>query len=110
MSTEWNEADLLGIDLDQLKTESPTHPKQAKNHRRIERQGRAYWSQQVPAPTTWVTLAQAANRFFVHPETIRRWIKAGHIDHDRAGQRIMVDVEQVEDWLTTRRETQTAIH
>lgn len=34
----------LGIDLDALQTESPLHPDQLRNHRRITKAGEAYWS------------------------------------------------------------------
>lgn len=34
----------MGIDLDQLKRESPVHPDQLRNHRDIIKKGEEYWS------------------------------------------------------------------
>lgn len=41
-----NEAELRGINLDQLRTESPTHPKQVKIRREHEARANIYWKQQ----------------------------------------------------------------
>lgn len=105
-----NHAELLGIDLEQLKTESPDHVKQIKIRRKIQARSDHYWGQKIPEPTKWLSLAEVANRLFVHPETVRRWIKSGHIGHKRVKNRIVVDVQDIEDWLATRRAGHTSTH
>jgi hypothetical protein len=97
-------AEEMGIDLEDLKRESPMHPQQLRNHRRISRQAAEYWanerflarlgdgredeSMRDGFPTDvdgyqWRTIESLAKQFWVHPNTIRNWVKKGLLPERR---------------------------
>ena len=98
-----NQAEHLGIDVEQLKAEAFDHPAQVSNHRHLRQKAEAYWGQLRPELDPWVTLKEASRHTHYSPESFYRWIREGHLATKKMGNRLMVDLEQVQVFIKTRR-------
>lgn len=98
----------MGIDRGLLAREHFSHIDQIRNHRRIARQAEEYWAKQrfiqchgdaagfVPRGLLandggweWRTIESLAEQFWVHPNTIRNWIKLGLLPERQSGEKML---------------------
>jgi hypothetical protein len=98
----------MGIDEGLLAREHFSHIDQIRNHRRIARQAEDYWAKQrfiesggdiaefvadrIPTRDggcEWRTIESLAEQFWVHPNTIRNWIKRGLLPERQRGEKML---------------------
>lgn len=98
-----SEAELLGIDLDQLEKERFDHPDQLKLHRQLKDRSQAYWNPPAPPVSPWLSMQQASIRTHYSQTSLSRWIKAGLLDAERTGKQILIHEDVLDSFITTRR-------
>jgi excisionase family DNA binding protein len=42
-----------------------------------------------------ISIIDAASELGVHPNTIRRWVRGGHLPHYRIGRKIWIDKDEI---------------
>jgi excisionase family DNA binding protein len=101
--SNFNLARELGIDLEALHREHPSHPDQLRLHREIARRGEQYWVRErfltqlgteepdwfpdIVNGYSWMTVAQVAQHLWVSESTVRNWVKRGLLPAQREGEK-----------------------
>lgn len=97
-------AEMMGIDLDELRRESFIDPWQAKLHREHEAKAMAYWHpNNPPAYETTLTITQAGLLVKYSPDYISKLVKIGEIPAKKVKGRWMIERADILSWLATRR-------
>lgn len=91
------QAELLGINLDELEKERfGTYDNERAHH--LHEVKAAVWTNQPvrkPRPSNWVSVNEAADLVYYHRSTILRWREYGKIRHCMQKNKIMVDKRDV---------------
>jgi len=94
------QAELLGINLDELEKERFDTPKNKRAHHvhKVKAAEWTEWANQKSVklePSNWLSLDEAAELIGYHRETILRWRKEGKLRHSMEKNKIMVDKKDV---------------
>lgn len=100
------QAELLGIDMRKLQTESPTNLKQLGLRRASTIKGENYWLSKegkVPKFENWVSVAVAAKHFAYSEASFYSWLRQNLLKAKKENNQWLIDFKDLEKFLEDRK-------